>query len=50
MRAIIEPPPEPGAPLPPLWKRLAWFVALAAAGSVSVAVVAYGLEALLPPY
>jgi hypothetical protein len=50
MRAIIEPPPEPGAPLPPLWKRLAWFAGLAIAGTLSVAIVAYGLKALLPAY
>ncbi|HEY8573214.1 hypothetical protein [Phenylobacterium sp.] len=47
MRAIIEPPPEPGAPLPPLWKRLAWFVGLAIAGSAATAAVAYGLRALI---
>jgi hypothetical protein len=47
MRAIIEPPPEPGEPLPPIWKRLAWFVGLAVAGAASVAGVAYLLKALL---
>ena len=47
MRAIIEPPPEPGAPLPPLWKRLAWFVGLAVGASAATAAVAYGLRALI---
>ena len=47
MRAIIEPPPEPGAPLLPLWKRLAWFAALALAGALGTAAVAYALRALL---
>ena len=35
---------EPG----PLWKRLAWFVGLAAASRLTVAAGAYGLRALLP--
>lgn len=47
MRAIIEPPPEPGDPLPPVWKRLGWFVGLGVAGSLSVMAVAYLLKALL---
>ena len=47
MRAIIEPPPEPGAPLAPLWKRLGWFVGLSVAAAVATAVVAYLLKALL---
>jgi hypothetical protein len=47
MRAIIEPPPEPGAPLGPLWKRLSWFFGLAIAAALGTAVVAYGLRALL---
>ena len=47
MPAIIEPPPEPGAPLAPLWKRLAWFVGLAIAASTMTALVAYGMKALL---
>ncbi len=47
MRAIIEPPPEPGEPLPPVWKRLGWFAGLAAAGALSTAAVAYLLKALL---
>ena len=50
MRDIIERPPEPGAPPPPLWKRLAWFVALAALGALSTAAVAYALKALLPAH
>jgi hypothetical protein len=47
MRAIIEPPPEPGAPLGPLWKRLGWFFGLAAGAALVTAVVAYALRALL---
>jgi hypothetical protein len=48
MPAIIEGPPEPGAPSPPLWRRLAWFVGIAVASSLAVAAVAYALKALLP--
>jgi hypothetical protein len=47
VRAIIEPPPEPGAPLGPLWKRLAWFFGLAVAAALGTACVAYLLKALL---
>lgn len=47
MPAIIEPPPEPGARPRPLPVRLAWFVGLAAAGSLTTALVAYGLRSLL---
>ncbi|HEY3696422.1 DUF2474 domain-containing protein [Phenylobacterium sp.] len=47
MRAIIEPPPDPGAPATPLWKRLAWFFGLAAASMLAVAGAAYLLKALL---
>jgi hypothetical protein len=49
MPAIIEGPPPPGAPSPPLWRRLAWFFGLAVAGAVVTALTAYGLKALLPP-
>lgn len=48
MRAsIIEPPPEAGAPSRPLWKRLAWFFALALGGALGAAALAYLLKALL---
>jgi hypothetical protein len=47
VRAIIEPPPEPGAPLAPLWKRLGWFFVLAVAAALGTAAVAYLLKALL---
>ena len=47
MRAIIEPPPEPGAPLGPLWKRLGWFFGLAMGAMLATAAVAYALRALL---
>ncbi|WP_312160880.1 hypothetical protein [Phenylobacterium sp.] len=50
MRDIIEGPPEPGAPPPPLWKRLAWFVGLALAASAVTALTAYAMKALLPDY
>ncbi|HZZ36379.1 MAG TPA: hypothetical protein VFE03_11675 [Caulobacteraceae bacterium] len=48
MPAIIEGPPEPGAPSPPLWRRLAWFVGLAVGAAGATALAAYGLKALLP--
>ena len=47
MRAIIERPPEPGAPLAPLWRRLSWFFGLAVAAALATAAVAYALRALL---
>lgn len=47
MPDIIEGPPEAGAAQPPLWRRLAWFVALAFAGLAATAAVAYALRALL---
>jgi hypothetical protein len=31
----------------PLWKRLAWFVGIAASAGLGTATVAYGLRALL---
>jgi hypothetical protein len=47
--AIIEPvgPPEPGEPVPPLSQRLLWFAALWLAGLVTIAVVAYGMRAMI---
>ena len=48
MPAIIEGPPEPGEPLAPLWRRLLWFAAIATLSAAAVAVVAYGMKALLP--
>jgi hypothetical protein len=47
MLDIIEPPPEPGTPLQPLWKRLAWFFGLALVATLTTGIVAYGLKALL---
>jgi hypothetical protein len=47
MPAIIEPPPEPGAAPRPLALRLAWFLGLAAAGSLATALAAYALRAVL---
>lgn len=47
MPAIIEPPPEPGAAAPPLWKRLAWFGGLSVTGAMSCAAIAYALKSLL---
>jgi hypothetical protein len=48
MPAIIEGPPEREEPPRPLARRLAWFVAIAIASAAATALVAYGLEALLP--
>ena len=50
MRDIIEPPPGPGEPLPPVWKRLAWFFAIAVAAAAVTAAVGYAMKALLPDY
>ena len=47
MRAIIEPPPEPGAAVGPLWRRLAWFVGLAVMGAAVTAALAYAMRLLL---
>lgn len=47
-RPIIDGPPEPGSPSRPLWRRLAWFFAIALASAATTALVAYLLEALLP--
>ena len=49
MPAIIEGPPEPGDPVPPLRRRLAWFVAIALASTAAVATVAYALRAMIIP-
>jgi hypothetical protein len=48
MPAIIEGPPERTSLRPPLWRRLAWFVGLAALAGSSTALAAYALKALLP--
>lgn len=48
MPAIIEGPPRPDDPVPPLWRRLAWFVGIALGAAFATALVAYGLKALLP--
>ena len=47
MPAIIEGPPEPGEPEPPLGRRLLWFVGIAAASAAAVAAAAYALRALI---
>lgn len=49
MPAIIEGPPEPDDPVPPLWRRLLWFAGLGLASTTVAAVVAYALRALLVP-
>lgn len=48
MPPIVEGPPGPDAPRRTLLSRLAWFFGLAAASALVTALVAYGLEALLP--
>lgn len=50
--ATIEPigPPGPDEPQGPLWRRLAWFLALGVGGLLATGIVAYGLRALLPPH
>jgi hypothetical protein len=48
MPAIIEGPPEPGAPPRPLARRLAWFVGIALSAAAATAAVAMALKALLP--
>jgi hypothetical protein len=45
---IIEGPPDPGDPPRPLARRLAWLAGIAVASALVTALVAYGLEALLP--
>jgi hypothetical protein len=47
MPPIIEGPPEEGEHLRPWGKRLVWFVALWFGGLFAVAMVAYGLRALI---
>lgn len=44
---LVQPPPEPGAPAPPLRARLAWFAALAIGSAAATVGVAYALRALL---
>ena len=40
----------PGDPLPPWYKRLAWFFGIAVAATSVTAIVAYTMKALLPDY
>jgi hypothetical protein len=49
MPPIIEGPPDPGDPRPPLHRRLGWFAALWIGGLVATASVAYALRALIVP-
>lgn len=44
---IIEGPPEAGDPKPKLSRSLLWFAALWVGGFATVAIVAYGLRALI---
>ena len=44
MRAV---PPTDADPPGPLWKRLAWFGAIATGAALTTALVAYALRALL---
>jgi hypothetical protein len=48
MPAIIDGPPTPETPRPPLWRRLLWFFGLALGGGIATAVAAYALRLLLP--
>lgn len=43
----IDGPPEAGAPNRPLGKSMLWFAALWIGGAAAVAIVAYGLRALI---
>jgi len=47
VKVTIEPPPGEDEPLPPLHRRLGWFLGLALASAAATAVVAYALRALL---
>ncbi len=47
MPPIIEGPPEPGSLPKSLVQRLGWFVGIWLASLAAVAVVAYGLRALI---
>ena len=40
------PPPDPSEPAAPLWRRLAWFAALAIAAAALTAALSYVLRAL----
>ena len=48
MRPIIDGPPTPETPRPPLWRRLLWFFGLALGGGFATAAAAYALRWLLP--
>lgn len=47
MPVTIEPPPGPGEPPQPVWKRLVWFAGIATASAAATAIVAYALKGLL---
>ncbi|MET0546281.1 MAG: DUF2474 family protein [Caulobacterales bacterium] len=47
MPRIIEGPPEPGEPRPPLRKRLGWFALIWTASALAVAAVSYAMRALI---
>lgn len=47
MPPIIEGPPDEGEPKQPLGRRVVWFVVLWGLSLLSVAIVAYGLRALI---
>jgi hypothetical protein len=48
MAPLIDGPPDPADSPRPVIRRLGWFFAIAAASALATAIVAYGLEALLP--